>query len=457
MNTPSPDNFYNLNIAQWIENEDFYMGERAVKHKRQAYLKAPGKMDEDSYELFLDRAMLLNAVGRTVEGMIGLIFRKKPVFNELKSINLKNIDANGMDVSELARECLKKMVISSRVGVLIEHPEIDAPLTKKQARDLNILPYVVVYDAKEIISTATKTINGKEKLCQVCLKVKELKQSEDNEFYQYECFKYIVLDLVETEQGPVYRYRSIDENGQVEKECYPQSNGQYMSCIPFEVIELEKNGKALIEDLVKANAHHFKISASYTHGIYYTGFPTVTATGVSEEETNNFLDSGLGPNSFWTSNNEAAQFNMLEFKGSGLNSAKEYLEGVVETMAALGADMLKTSKNSAETEGSKRLDKQASDSTLINAAFKIETALNKIVNKMIAWSMIRTDEEFEIALNKDFNDYQMDSSMLKELTSSLLQGVISYDTFWENLQKGEIAKPNVSAEQESEKIKMSDL
>ena len=50
----------------------------------------------------------------------------------------------------------------------------------------------------------------------------------------------------------------------------------------------------------------------------------------------------------------------------------------------------------------------------------------------------------------------MSPQMFKELLAAVSAGKISYETFWENLQKGEIASANKTAEEEQEDIDVAD-
>lgn len=457
MGAPKPDSFYNKNISQWQENRDCILGQRAIHAGGRKYLPAPDGMDDckngkdTEYNNFKKKTLFLNATARTTEGMTGLIFRKKPIYTVNKSLSQDSVDSDGSSLTNFIEDCAQNIIATSRIGVLVEHPNSPAGMTASQAEALGIKPHLVMYRAEEIIRTRSQVINGVKVYTQVVIMIKSIEPSATNEFEDKAVTKYFVLDLhQENEQTPIaYRQRVLNEDGEAVSSVYPMMNGNRMQFIPFEIIETSKDGKAMIEDLVKANLNHYAMNASYTHGIYYTGFPTPWATGVSEDEVEGI--SGIGPNSFWTAANESASFGMLEFTGQGLQGAKDYLEMIVEIMAVLGADMLKTQKMAAETEGSKRLDKQASDSTLLGLIYELERGFEKILGWYSEWSRLPS-EGIEVDINKDFNSTTVSPQMLKELVAALMQGAISYDTFWMNLQKGEVAKASKTAEDEQSEI-----
>lgn len=473
MAAPKPSSFYNKNIDQWKENRDCVFGQRAIHKGGRKYLPAPEGMsknksgakgcDGDSdYEDFKKRTLFLNATSRTVEGMTGLIFRKKPTFVIPSSLNGDNADGQGNSITHIMAVAAKEVETVSRVGFLVEHPEVNGTISKADAEKLGIAPFLIMYKAEEIIIDRSTIINGKKVYTQVVLMVSHLEKDPNDEFAEVKKIKYFVLDLhniseVEGEQNIVYRQRILDAEGNETSRSFPKMNNEFMTFIPFEVIEINQDGKSMIEDLVKANLNHYVMNASYTHGVYQTGFPTPTATGVTEDEVDEI--NGIGPNSFWTASSPSATFGMLEFEGKGLDEAKQYLQSIIEIMAALGADMLKGQKMAAETEGSKRLDKQASDSSLLSVVFALETSFAKILGWMALWARATEQQakSIEVDINKDFNSAQLSPQMLKELTASMMQGAISYDTFWYNIQKGEIGKASVTSEVEQDKIEKSEI
>jgi hypothetical protein len=58
------------------------------------------------------------------------------------------------------------------------------------------------------------------------------------------------------------------------------------------------------------------------------------------------------------------------------------------------------------------------------------------------------DPAVHLSLNKDIVASTMPPQMLTALMQALLNGTISYETWYFNLQKGEIARPLIDAEEE---------
>ena len=103
-----PHRDYVTALPKWVQVEDCYQGEQAIKSRKSAdcetwiygqkssltgtaYLPMPNACDQSSenilrYNQYKFRAMYLNTVARTVNAMVGAIFRKEPVIELPSSI-----------------------------------------------------------------------------------------------------------------------------------------------------------------------------------------------------------------------------------------------------------------------------------------------------------------------------------------------------------------------------------
>jgi hypothetical protein len=64
------------------------------------------------------------------------------------------------------------------------------------------------------------------------------------------------------------------------------------------------------------------------------------------------------------------------------------------------------------------------------------------------------DPRVTVSLNKDLVAAGMEPQMLTALTQALLQNTISYETYYHQLQQGEIARPLVDVEDEKTLIEI---
>ena len=71
---------YDANAFAWQRARDVFAGEDAIKAAGEKYLPRLDCQDDAEYLAYKNRALLFNAVARTGDGFVGLIFRRDPTF-----------------------------------------------------------------------------------------------------------------------------------------------------------------------------------------------------------------------------------------------------------------------------------------------------------------------------------------------------------------------------------------
>ncbi|HMP83957.1 MAG TPA: hypothetical protein PKA41_14760, partial [Verrucomicrobiota bacterium] len=69
---------FDANAAAWLRARDVFAGEDAVKAAGERYLPKLDSQTTDEYSAYKARASFFNATARTVDGFVGLIFRREP-------------------------------------------------------------------------------------------------------------------------------------------------------------------------------------------------------------------------------------------------------------------------------------------------------------------------------------------------------------------------------------------
>ena len=75
VNSTHPD--YDANAAAWLRARDVFAGEDAVKAAGTRYLPRLDSQSETEFTAYKSRASFFNATARTVDGFVGLIFRRE--------------------------------------------------------------------------------------------------------------------------------------------------------------------------------------------------------------------------------------------------------------------------------------------------------------------------------------------------------------------------------------------
>lgn len=398
-----------------------------------------------SYGKYLSLAYFYGASGRTVDGLTGLIFSKPPTVELEAPIDyLKtNADGKGTTLRKLSEDAATEAFITPRSGFLVDHPVINERLTVAQAEQVNARPKILHYNYESIINWFYDEVNNDTRLVMVVLK--ENVTSREG-FKVLKSTQYRVLELIDG----IYHQSIYNEDGEIiQPSLLILVNGQPSPVIPFYLIETGSENKSVINDLVDANFNHYRFFADYAAKEHASAFPIFFETGASGDDTNILV----GPNSKWSNLSSEANFGVLQTASDG-GSMRTYLLDMESRMAALGAEMLKPRIAGAESAEAKSLDQVAQNSTVSNIATNVSEALTKAIRFCAQW--LGSDQEAFIALNTDYSPSRLSGQDLTALVGSWQSGAISYDTFYANLQKGEIAG-NRSAEDEMTMIETEGL
>jgi hypothetical protein len=285
-----------------------------------------------------------------------------------------------------------------------------------------------------------------------------------------------VKDEFESDDVEHFRILALDEDGkyfqelwreedkgkenyvQVGETIYPQRRGEPLRFIPFIFIGTTSVSPSVSKppllDLVEVNLSHYRTSADLEHGRHFTALPTPWVSGLVQKGAQQKAVS-MGSGVAWRleANGRAG---MLEFSGAGLNALVTADQEKRKMMATLGARLLEEQNSASEPTVGVEMRHAGERASLKTIAQATEFALTLALRYHIWWltTVGSVEELFEVRceINKDFFKKRMSSDEMRTLMMLLQAEVISWETWYMNLQKGEIARPGVSAEEEDQAI-----
>ena len=397
-----------------------------------------------AYTKYIALASFYGATGRTVDGLVGLIFSKNPV-QELPPIIEylnENADSKGNSLRDLAKKAATEAMISPRSGILVARPSTPEGSSIADVEAQNLRPKLLSYKFEDIINWDYEVINNVEKLSLVVLC--ELTTKRDGFKVDVEK-QYRVLELIE---GVYHQSLYNDAGAQIEGVLPVTINGSNSDIIPFYFVEVGAEGKSIINDLVDMNFHHYQVSADYNSKNHFSSFTIYYETGADSSQ-NMLMGNGVK----WSNRSSDATFGILQPDGNA-DALRISLQDDEQRMAALGAEALKPRSSGAESAEAKSLDQVAQNSTTADVAITISEALTKALNFASMW--MGSTEEAVYQLNTDYNPTGMSGQDLTAMVSAYQGGAISYDTLYENLQRGEIASVERTADEERAMITNAD-
>lgn len=407
---------------------------------REDYLPRLSGQTDAEYRAYLGRAAFFGATGRTVDALVGMVMAKPPTINLPAPLDeyAEDITLSACPLREFVQQVLVEEISITRVGILVDYPQVDTSgLSRAAAEQLNIRPFLRHYTGETIINWRTTTVNGAQVLTLVVLsEVADL--AGDDEFTVKQATRYRVLDL--TEQG--YRVRVMNDKGELLSEVFPRMNGAAMGFIPFAIVGGPDIRKPVLMDLVDTNIAHYRNSADLEHGLHFVGMPTPYVAGVSLQPGESL---NIGGTSAWILPDPAANAGFLEFKGDGLQSIERAMMVKQQQMAVLGARMLTEEKRTAEAENTVSMRTAGERSILAATAGDVSDAIRQCLKWMAQWSGVNP-EAVEFALNIDYGAQRMNAQMLTALVGAWQNGAIPMQVLFNNLQRGEIAPPDMEFE-----------
>jgi hypothetical protein len=427
--------------AQWDKIRHCLEGEDCVKDQGTGYLPQPEAMTTQRFVTYKQRASFYAVAERTLRGLSGMVFRHMPILKVPAKMEpmRDNVTIDGQSTSVLSQEIMDEVLTIGLYGILVDFP-MNAPS--------NALPHFVTYKAESITDIKQENRNGKYVPVQIILKENrdgiqeegylELRLNSDN---VYETVRHAPVSAPDAKTSFAPQAPKI-----------PLVNGKPLNYIPFVFFTpyslKPEYAKPPFLDICNVNLAHYRNNADYEYALYLTAQPTpwIASGMISETDRPQTIGSG----SMWFLP-ENAKVGMLEFTGAGLNAQRTAMQDKEGWMAVLGARMINDVAKKQETSQTARLRGRAETSLVTSAVNMVEAGLNKAFKIAAEWTG-STTEDMPIQLNKDFVEVRMDPSELTALVRTWQVGAISKETLHHNLQRGELVPPDVTVEDEQDKI-----
>ena len=412
-------------------------GEDAIKDGGQTYVPKPDGMSTQNYAHYLDRACFYGAPAMTLQALVGLALRKDPVIKlpaRLEPMRLNATHENA-PMHVLIEDMTREVMSMGRFGILLDFPADGAPA--------NTVPHFSTFEAETIEDYETSYVDGRKVLSRVHL-------SSDEKFEDANVTYELILE------DTLYKFRRfIRDNNKnrvdVGEEIIPTVNGQALNFIPFVMVSHEGLRPDHVTppflSLCQVALSHFKNSADREHAIFLTASPTPWIAGSVAADK---MPTQIGAGAVW-SLPEGTTVGMLEFTGAGVGAMKDLMDEKIDTMATLGARMLSATMNRNETIDTATQRTRSELALLHGVVVSVEAALNRLLRVAAEW-MGDDPDDVSVSLSRDFIEVALEPKAIEAQMKLWMGGMISRATFYENLQKGEIARADRSWEDEKDMV-----
>lgn len=421
----------------WEKCEDFYDGELTVKKKGTKYLPKLSGQSQAKYQAYKQRAVFYGAVARTVNALVGAVYRKEPAVALPSKLEYLRKDATGtgMSLVELAINLSIEVMKTGRAGLFVDRP-VDGGNA-----------YITVFDADDILNWAGDF---------VVLEDEKLVPDEKDKFSmkEVEGFRELTLDQDGNYVVNVWGTKANSKQYEIIQVIQPLKNGRPLTYIPFTCVspsglDFEVDRPPIL-DMVNVLEKHYQLSADYAAALHAVCVPTPYVTGI--QSTDDF-ELNLGPDSAIILPTEGCKVGFLEFQGQGIGPVKDAITKLEGMLGALGARMVEAtgSKTLIETAEGVRTREAVATAILGSIIASVEAALEKCLRWIADWDSIDTSE-ISVKLNRELVSSTIDANMLNAMLTAVQNGSMSFETLYHNLEEAGLTDPGVDANAEKERI-----
>lgn len=456
---------YDRNAFAWRRCRDCYQGSDAIKAGAELYLPMLSANQGEGYPGYLFRAEFMPAFGRTVESLLGAVYRKPPQLANADTPleeQMKNIDRDGCSLNAFAMKVLRESLVTGRSLILVD------------AKDGT--PFWRCYQAEDILSWYA--VDGQ--LLRVVVRECFEKEREDDKYNIGEYWR--VREVALEEGNVVVRQYVADAPRNMQFSGLVTQTGGFFNrypgaaAIPEDVGKVElaaehtlsptpmRNGEPFIPaffagaddntarvgippflGLADVNLSHYRTAADLEHALHWVALPTPWVSGKGK------IPDGLaiGSSAVWDLPPESTA-GMLEVSGQGFDALAGRLSKKEDEMAALGARMVAEPMRQPETAEAVRIKTSGDRAALMNILTNVENAVTAAVQFHARWAGI-PGEDPTFTYNRDIVDRALSYRDIQTLFALLQAGKISQRSFYEALQGGHV-DPGRTFEQEQEAI-----
>lgn len=420
---------------------DCYAGTRVIRDKSTEYLPQEPAEKIENYAVRLARAVFWNAFRRTVQGLVGMVFRKNPQVAEdvapVITDHLENIDLQGTHFDVFSKQVFTDQVKDGHTFVLIDMPP---PLEDGATRadEVDRRPYWIQYKKNQIINWRTEQREGAIILTQVTLR--ECVSEPDGEYGESEVVQYRVL-----RPGSWTVYRE-DESGNFNEYASGLTSLDFIPLVEFNGSRtgyFQSSPRLLA--VAYENLRLYRLQSDLEHVMHICNVPIFVITGRANSKdpiiisVNMALDLPVGGTADWT-----------EHQGHAIPAAQAEIEVSKGNMAALGLSMLVKRSRIVQTATQSTIDYDAESSELASEARSLEDGLEQCIVFHSRYLQIeppkprnrQKQEGGSVTVNKDFSSIVFDSTLITAFSNMVTANQIRLETLWDLLERGDMLPPN---------------
>jgi hypothetical protein len=392
---------------------------------------------------YWSRGRWFPATGRTYETLGGMIWSKEPESDIQPKLEylIDNADGTGCGLREVAQKTVDEIIAVARYGILVDMPASPmndngdrVQLTAAQNESGEFAPKWIQYKAESIIYF--RTSGNATSIDEIRLTEVRSEKVSGNDF-EYEDKVYIRrLIMID---GKYNNQLWDDKNKMVGVSVIPVANGEALTEIPFQFFGADDNSaeysKLPLYDLANVNLGHFVLDCDNRDNLHFHGQGmTVVSTDLSKDDFDEMNPNGLDVGARGMNMLDAnGKVDIIQIDATGAIPAEMLRDE--DRMVMSGAQLV-TDNNANETLGAKRIDANASMSSLKRISFNITDGFKQL----FTWTAQFLGEESTsiYKLNSDFITDDLTPEMINAHMALVQGNILPAITLNEVARKAEL-------------------
>jgi hypothetical protein len=372
---------------------------------------------------YAERAVLYNATAKTLQGLIGVAFKKAPVAKLPKKLQflLADADGAGNSIFQQSQSVVANVIGVGRHGLYSDFDEV-----KKT-------PVIKSYPAESIINWRFDGFLMMVVLSEVAEEVEGFGINEIEQFRELAIEDGFLVSRI-------WRKESDGEYVLYGDETFPSTPSGRLDYIPFVFVGSVNNDHNIdtvpLYDLARLNAAHYRNSADYEDSVFFVGQAQPWISGLSEEwrdhmEKERIYIGSRAPMLL----PEGGAFGFAQSNPNTL--AKEAMDQKEAQMVALGARLL--DKNAVQITATQSENEREMSISVMSL---IVSNVNEAYQQAIYWAGLYvnvqlTNEEKAEAyqITEDFSRLKLDPQTITALTASWQSGMLPKYDIWAYLRR----------------------
>jgi len=445
-------------MPDWKIVNDCFQGSRAVAEAGTEYLPRHERESQKAYDIRLSRSTFWNAYKRTIQGLVGMVFRKNPkLADDVPQViagdkeknnaggHAENIDLRGSHLDVFLKEVFKWAVNDGHSFIYVDMPppvtSENPEATLDDERKAGIRPYWVSIRKNQVTNWRTSQKGGALVLDQVT--IKEKLTEPDGRFGESCIEQYRVLT-----PGAWEIWRKSDDKKD-EWVIYEHGTTS-LDFIPLVTIASNETGHMTssppLLDLGHENLRHYRLQSDLDNILHKACVPILVedvgdATGGldSVDPEGEKSERVISPNSLYRVG-KGGSLDYTEVDGAGIEKCQEEIATTKKNMSVLGLTLL-DSRPTVEITATETATNSATESSeLAGMARNLKDGLEQALKFHAKY--LNLPSGGSATVNKDFTRLALDASMITAFANMVAADELPLETLWSLLEQAELLPPN---------------